>query len=51
MVTDNYNYDRCHHADYVKGIVIKKGYKNVEEQNGKEKKVYIIVMIKLLRLQ
>jgi predicted metal-binding protein len=29
MVTDNYHYDRCPHADYIKSIVIKKGYKNV----------------------
>ena len=31
MVTDNYHYDRCPHADYIKSIVIKKGYKNVVE--------------------
>jgi predicted metal-binding protein len=29
IVTDNYHYDRCPHADYIKSIVIKKGYKNV----------------------
>lgn len=31
MVTDNYHYDRCPHADYIKNIVIKKGYKNLVE--------------------
>ncbi len=31
MVTDNYHYDRCPHIDYIKGIIIKKGYTNVIE--------------------
>lgn len=31
MVTDNYHYDRCPHIEYIKSIVIKKGYKNVIE--------------------
>lgn len=29
MVHDSYHSDRCPHADYIKSIVIKKGYKNV----------------------
>ena len=31
MVTDNYHYDRCPHADYIKSIVVKKGYENIIE--------------------
>ncbi len=31
MTTDNYHYDRCPHIDYIKGIVLKKGYRNVIE--------------------
>lgn len=31
MVTDNHHYDRCPHVDYIKGIVEKKGYKNLIE--------------------
>ncbi|MCT4565311.1 MAG: CGGC domain-containing protein [Maledivibacter sp.] len=31
MVTDNHHYDRCPHVDYIKGIIEKKGYKNVVE--------------------
>lgn len=31
MTTDNYHYDRCPHMDYIKGIVLKKGYKNIVE--------------------
>lgn len=31
MVTDNHHYDRCPHVDYIKNIVLKKGYKNVIE--------------------
>lgn len=31
MTTDNYHYDRCPHIDYIKDIVLKKGYKNVIE--------------------
>lgn len=31
MVTDNHHYDRCPHMDYIKGIISKKGYKNVVE--------------------
>lgn len=31
MVNDSYHSDRCPHADYIKSIVIKKGYKNVVE--------------------
>lgn len=31
MVHDSYHSDRCEHADYIKSIVIKKGYKNVVE--------------------
>lgn len=30
MVTDNYHYDRCPHADYIKSIVVKKGYNVME---------------------
>lgn len=30
MVTDNYHYDRCPHVDYIKSIVVKKGYNVVE---------------------
>lgn len=31
MVTENYHYTRCPHADYIKGIVAKKGYQNIVE--------------------
>lgn len=29
MVTDNYHHDRCPNLDYIKSIVLKKGYKNI----------------------
>lgn len=43
MVTDNHHYDRCPHVDYIKGIVSKKGYKDVVEgsyisKNAKSKR-------------
>jgi predicted metal-binding protein len=31
IATDNYHYDRCPHIDYIKSIVLKKGYKNIIE--------------------
>ncbi len=31
MVTDNYHYDRCPHVDYIRSIILKKGYKNIVE--------------------
>jgi len=31
MSTDNYHYDRCPHFDYIKAIILKKGYKNMIE--------------------
>jgi predicted metal-binding protein len=31
MVTDNHHYDRCPHVDYIKSIILKKGYKDVIE--------------------
>lgn len=31
MVTDNHHYDRCPNIDYIKNILIKKGYKNIVE--------------------
>ena len=31
MVTDNYHHDRCPHAEYIKALVEKKGYKNIIE--------------------
>lgn len=31
MVTDNHHYDRCPHVDYIKSIILKKGYKNIIE--------------------
>lgn len=31
MVTDNYHHDRCPHADYIKALVVKKGYRNIVE--------------------
>ncbi len=31
MTTDNYHYDRCPHVDYIKGIISKKGFKNISE--------------------
>ncbi|SHK19491.1 CGGC domain-containing protein [Paramaledivibacter caminithermalis] len=32
MVTDNHHYDRCPHVDYIKSIILKKGYKNIVEK-------------------
>lgn len=29
MVTDNYHHDRCPNLEYIKGIVLKKGYRNI----------------------
>lgn len=29
MTTDNYHHDRCPHLDYIKGIVLKKGFMNI----------------------
>jgi len=31
IATDNYHYDRCPHIDYMKSIILKKGFKNVVE--------------------
>lgn len=31
MVTDNYHHDRCPHLEYIKALVLKKGYKNIVE--------------------
>lgn len=31
MATDNYHYDRCPHVDYIKGIILKKGYEQIVE--------------------
>lgn len=31
MVTDNYHYTPCPHLDYIKNIIIKKGFKNIIE--------------------
>lgn len=31
MTTDNYHYDRCPHLEYIKKIIVKKGYKNIVE--------------------
>jgi hypothetical protein len=31
MVTDNAHDDRCPHADFIKGILTKKGFTNVVE--------------------
>lgn len=31
MATDNYHYDKCPHIDYIKAIILKKGYKNIIE--------------------
>jgi predicted metal-binding protein len=31
MTTDHHHYDRCPHVDYIKNIVLKKGYKNIIE--------------------
>ena len=31
MVTDNYHHDRCQHLEYIKSIVLKKGFKNIVE--------------------
>ncbi|HCQ89501.1 MAG TPA: CGGC domain-containing protein [Clostridium sp.] len=43
MTTDNNHYDRCPHVDYIKNIVLKKGYENVIEgsfvsKNAKRKR-------------
>jgi predicted metal-binding protein len=48
MVTDNHHSDRCPHVDYIKSIILKKGYKNVVEksyiyentENKREKGIY-----------
>ena len=29
IVTDNYHHDRCPHLDYIKALVVKKGFKNI----------------------
>ena len=31
ITNDNYHYDRCPHIDYIKAIILKKGYKNIVE--------------------
>lgn len=31
IVTDNHHYDRCPHVEYIKSIILKKGYKNIVE--------------------
>ena len=31
MVTDNYHHDRCPHLDYIKALVLKKGFKHIVE--------------------
>lgn len=31
MSTDNYHYDRCPHIEYLKNIILKKGFKNLVE--------------------
>ncbi len=31
MANDNYHHDRCPHIDYIKALVLKKGYKNIVE--------------------
>ena len=42
MATDNYHYDKCPHLDYIKAIILKKGYQNIVEgsyiSKGAEKK-------------
>ncbi|CAH2213909.1 CGGC domain-containing protein [Tepidibacter aestuarii] len=48
MVTDNHHSDRCPHVDYIKSIILKKGYKNLVEktyisksaENKREQGVY-----------
>ena len=48
MVTDNHHYDRCPHVDYIKSIILKKGYKNIIEgsyisknaENKREQGIY-----------
>ncbi|AFS78965.1 CGGC domain-containing protein [Gottschalkia acidurici 9a] len=48
IVTDNHHSDRCPHVDYIKNIILKKGYKNIVEksyiygntQNKREKGIY-----------
>ncbi|MCT4605633.1 MAG: CGGC domain-containing protein [Marinisporobacter sp.] len=37
MVTDNHHYDRCPHVDYIKNIILKKGYKNIIEGSSLSK--------------
>lgn len=29
MVTDNYHHDRCPHLEYIKSIIVKKGFHNI----------------------
>ena len=31
MTTDNHHYDRCPHVEYIKDIILKKGYKQIVE--------------------
>ena len=31
MVTDNYHHDRCPHLEYIKSIIIKKGFSNITD--------------------
>lgn len=41
ITTDNYHYDRCPHIDYIKNIILKKGFNVVEGSyvsKGAEKK-------------
>lgn len=38
IVTDNYHYDRCPHVDYIKSIIVKKGYSNIVEGSYISKK-------------
>lgn len=48
MVTDNRHHDRCPHVEYIKGIIRKNGYKNINEgtfeaaatRKGREKGIY-----------
>lgn len=48
MVTDNHHYNRCPHVEYIKNIVLKKGFKNIVEgsyiskvaQNKRESGIY-----------
>ena len=34
MVTDNYHHDRCPHLDYIKALVLKKGFKHIVEKKA-----------------